>query len=1182
MTRLLRFVDFNQRYHLPFRSVYRKFIIPPPAFVNSPRKFFPLNKEPAFDIIAPKFFREEIFTDFAHLHVHTEYSLLDGAARIGDLLDAAKNFGMNSLAITDHGTMYGIIDFYKAAQKRGIKPIIGCEVYVAPKSRYLREEIDGVKYFHLVLLAENNDGYKNLLKLASAAALEGFYYRPRVDKELLRKYHGGLIALSACVAGEIPRAILQNNIRRAVELTKEYVDIFGRENFFLELQNHGLDEEIKVRAALKKISAELNIELVATNDSHYVRREDAEFHDLLLCLQTNRTIADKRRMKFSSDDYFLKSAEEMRELFADTPEACDNTLKIAERCNVTIEFGNFQMPEFPLPENYSDAATYLRDLCNEKISARYPTVTEEIRERLNHELEIIHGMGYDGYFLIVYDFINFARRNKIPVGPGRGSAAGSLVAYVLEITELDPLKYNLLFERFLNPERVTLPDIDVDLCYIRRDEVIEYVRSRYGADKVSQIATFGTLAAKAAIRDVVRVLDLNFDIGTKLVKMIPNVLNITLDDAMTKSNALRGEYETNPESKKILDFARKLEGLPRHLSVHAAGVVISQRPLVEVVPLQMSNNVLVTQFDKDKVEELGLLKMDFLGLRTLTIVDNTISNIRKSQGVDVKISEIPLVDELTAKMLSDGKTGAVFQMESAGMTNLVKDLQPASFEDLIPTVALYRPGPLGSGMVEDFIAGRHGRKVTNYLHPKLEPILKETFGVILYQEQVMQIVQTLAGFSLGQADLLRRAMGKKKAEILLAQKENFLQGCAKNGVDKMLAEKIFELLSHFADYGFNKSHSAAYALLAWQTAYLKAHFPAEYMAAIMSAVADADKVAAYVELSRNMGIKVLPPDINSGEVNFSVDNGAIRFGLSAVKTVGESTSESIIAERKRGGKFKSLEDFCARVDLKSCPRRSLEKLIKCGAFDSLDTRRTALLESLDIAIASGAKKQFNRKYGAISLFGDDEIPFKLLNVPERPKKEILAWEKEILCFYVSGHPLDDFRENFSGLTTSAEINDGKFLGKRVKFGGIVTDVRRIMTKRGDPMAFLQLEDFCGKVDVTLFTKVFNDAINLVVPDEIVVVNGKVESKDDSVLILADSVIAAKDYAPDFYLTLPKTLDTPATFDELKKISAANVGDRKIILNRDGCWRRTLLKISDTPEVRAALKNLLGEKNFRAY
>ena len=678
--------------------------------------------------------------NFTHLHVHTEYSLLDGAARINDLLDAAKNFGMTSLAITDHGTMYGVIDFYKAAKKRGIKPIIGCEVYVAPQSRFDREKTDGTKYFHLILLAENDTGYKNLVKLASRAATEGFYYRPRVDKEILSEYHEGLIALSACVAGEIPRAILDGNFNRAKELIAEYVDIFGRDNFFLEIQNHGLDDEYKVRRALKNFSAEMNIPLVATNDSHYVRREDAEFHDLLLCIQTNKIIHDAKRMKFSSDDYYLKSAEEMRELFFDTPEACDNTLKIAERCNVTLEFGKFQMPEFPLPEGYTAAADYLRDLCYKKLPERYETLTDEIKTRLDHELEIIHGMGYDGYFLIVYDFINFARRNKIPVGPGRGSAAGSLVAYVLEITELDPLKYNLLFERFLNPERVTLPDIDVDLCYIRRDEVIAYVKDRYGAEKVSQIATFGTMAAKAAIRDVARVLDVTYQESSRLVKMIPNVLNITLDEALKKSKDLRDEYENNPESKRILDFAGKLEGLPRHASVHAAGVVISKIPLDEIVPLQISNGALVTQYDKDKIEELGLLKMDFLGLRTLTIMEETLENVKASRGVELELSMIPLHDKKTSEMLSAGKTGAVFQMESAGMTALVKELRPEGFEDLIPTVALYRPGPLGSGMVEDFIAGKHGRKVTHYLHPKLEPILKETFGVILYQEQVMQIV----------------------------------------------------------------------------------------------------------------------------------------------------------------------------------------------------------------------------------------------------------------------------------------------------------------------------------------------------------------------------------------------------------------------------------------------------------
>ncbi|MBD3879921.1 MAG: DNA polymerase III subunit alpha [Quinella sp. 1Q5] len=1120
--------------------------------------------------------------NFTHLHVHTEYSLLDGAARINDLLDAAKNFGMTSLAITDHGTMYGVIDFYKAALKRGIKPIIGCEVYVAPQSRFDREKTDGTKYFHLILLAENNTGYKNLVKLASRAATEGFYYRPRVDKEILREYHEGLIALSACVAGEIPRAILDEDLKHARELIAEYVEIFGQDNFFLEIQNHGLDDEYKVRRALKALSAEMNIPLVATNDSHYVRREDSEFHDLLLCIQTNKTIHDAKRMKFSSDDYYLKSAEEMRELFFDTPEACDNTLRIAERCNVTLEFGKFQMPEFPLPEGYTAAADYLRDLCYKKLPSRYETLTDEIKTRLDHELKIIHGMGYDGYFLIVYDFINFARRNKIPVGPGRGSAAGSLVAYVLEITELDPLKYNLLFERFLNPERVTLPDIDVDLCYIRRDEVITYVKDRYGAEKVSQIATFGTMAAKAAIRDVARVLDVSYAESSRLVKMIPNVLNITLDDALKKSKDLRDEYETNLESKRILDFAGKLEGLPRHASVHAAGVVISKVPLDEIVPLQILNGALVTQYDKDKIEELGLLKMDFLGLRTLTIMEETLENVKASRGVDLELSMIPLQDKKTSDMLSAGKTGAVFQMESAGMTALVKELRPEGFEDLIPTVALYRPGPLGSGMVEDFIAGKHGRKVAHYLHPKLEPILKETFGVILYQEQVMQIVQTLAGFTLGQADILRRAMGKKKADILLAQKENFLRGCESNGVDNALAEKIFELLTHFADYGFNKSHSAAYGLLAWQTAYLKAHYPAEYMAAMMSGTPDVDKIAGYIEMSRRMGIKVLPPDINAGSAHFTVDGGAIRFGLAAVKTVGEGAVDYIVDERQHG-KFKSLTDFCGRLDSKKVPRRSLENLIKCGAFDSVDKRRTALLAALDSAMEAGTKRYHERQSGAISLFGDDELHetnSTLPDVKERSPNEILAWEKETLGFYISGHPLDDLRERFSALKTSKDL--GKFIGRRVKIGGLITEVRRIMTKRGESMAFLKVEDFDGTIDITLFPAVFSKSFNVALVDEVVVVEGRVDNMNDTISILADRITAAEFYAADFWLTIPEHLETSATFAKLKEIFAEHVGTSRISLNRFGEWKRLPQKISDGSVLRGELIDLLGADNVKIY
>lgn len=951
--------------------------------------------------------------------------------------------------------------------------------------------------------------------------------------------------------------------------------------FFLEIQDHGLDTERKVRDALKVFSAELNLPLVATNDSHYVRRADSEFHDLLLCIQTNKNVHDDKRWKFSSDEYYLRSPEEMSELFSDTPDACDNTLKIAERCNVEIEFGKFYMPEFPLSKNYSDAE-YLRELCYEKLPTRYETLTDEIKTRLDYELKIIHDMGYDGYFLIVHDFLNFARSKKIPVGPGRGSAAGSLVSYLLGISALDPIKYNLLFERFLNPERVTLPDIDIDLCYLRREEVIEYVRERYGVERVSQIATFGTLAAKAAIRDVIRVLGIDYSEGTRLVKMIPNVLNITLEDALKKSRELRGEYETNPDSKRIINFARKLEGLPRHLSVHAAGVVISKLPLDEIVPLQISNGTLVTQYDKDTIEELGLLKMDFLGLRTLTIVADTLKNIKISRGVELELSQIPLRDAKTAKMLTAGETGAVFQMESAGMTALVKELAPECFEDLIPTLALYRPGPLGSGMVAEFIAGKHGRKVKEYLHPKLEPILKETFGVILYQEQVMQIVQTLAGFTLGQADLLRRAMSKKKADILLAQKENFLRGCESNGVEKALAEKIFELLSHFADYGFNKSHSAAYGLLAWQTAYLKAHYPAEYLAAIMSSAQDADKVTAYIELARRMKIKILPPDINLSASKFAIDNGAIRFGLSAIKTVGEVATENVIQEREHGGKFKSLTDFCGRVDLKNFTRRSMENLIKCGAFDSMNKNRAALLESLDASRAEGAKKHMDWKSGAISLFGDEDFVEESPDVRERSLKEILAWEKETLGFYISGHPLDDFREKFSNLTASKDILDGKFSGKRVKVGGIITDVRRLTTKRGDSMAYLVLEDFGGVLDVTLFPNIFRQTINVALLDEIVIVEGRVDNSSDSIQLLADKVTRAEDYAADFWLTIPARLENPATFDTLKKIFNKHAGDSRVFLNRRGVWKKITAQISDNPTLREELRNLLGTENIRLY
>ena len=1125
--------------------------------------------------------------NFVHLHTHTEFSLLDGAARISELLDRAKNFGMNSIAITDHGTMYGVIDFYKKAIQRGIKPIIGCEVYIAPTSRFFRDSVNGIKYFHLILLAENNLGYKNLVKLVSHAATEGFYYKPRIDKEILRKYHEGLIALSACTAGEIPNAILQDNFSRAVEISEEYLEIFGEKNFFLEIQNHGLSDEKIVRDAMKKISQKLNIPLVATNDIHYVNRDDSEVHDILLCIQTNKTFNDKKRLRFSSDDYFLKSAEEMREIFSDFPDACDNTLKIAERCNVSFDFGKIQMPVYKLPAPYTEEKIFLRDLCYKKISERYEKITDEIKIRLDYELKIINRMGFDGYFLIVWDFINFARKNKIAVGPGRGSAAGSIVAYLLGITSLDPLKFNLLFERFLNPERVTMPDIDIDFCYIRREEVIEYVKKIYGEDHVAQIVTFGTLAAKAAIRDVVRTLEIPYSEGSRIIEMMPNELKFTLDQALESSKNLLNEYKNNSTVKKIIDLAKKLEGLPRHASVHAAGVVISKNPLTDYVPVQILNDTLITQYDKDKIEEIGLLKMDFLGLRTLTIIQEAVSNIKKTCGIDLDMEKIPLEDEKTAKILSAGETGAVFQMESAGMMNMIRDLQPKNFFDLIPTVALYRPGPLGSGMVADFIDGKHGIKTPTYLLPQLEPILKETFGVILYQEQVMQIVQTLAGFTLGQADILRRAMSKKKAAILLAQKENFLKGCAKNNISEKLAEKIFNLLKNFADYGFNKSHSAAYGFLAWQTAYLKANYPKEFMAAMMSSVMDNDKVAVYIEMTQAMGIKVLGPDINLSDVHFTIDGDSIRFALSAIKNLGESVIKKVVEVRERGGNFTSLENFCSRIELKDFTRRALENLIKCGAFDSIDKRRTALLESLESALAAGRSKQLDDARGQIGLFGDEEIQdsgYKIPDIPERPKKEILAWEKNILGFYISGHPLDEFSEKIFNLTKLKDISEGKILsGKRVKVGGIITESRRLTTKKGDMMAFATLEDFSGSLKITIFPAVFNRYMNLIVPDEIVIIAGKVELGDEK-QILADKIISAQNYLPDFYLTVSDELENSSTYDELKKIFSKNRGDCEVFLKKCGKWQKlgNDKKISYDKKICEQLKNLLGEENVKIY
>ena len=1126
---------------------------------------------------------------FVHLHVHTEYSLLDGASRIKELVQRTKELGMDSIAITDHGVMYGAIAFYKEAMAQGIHPIIGCEVYVAPQSRHERAEVDGVRYYHLILLAENEIGYRNLVRLVSLANIEGYYYKPRVDKDLLRQYHEGIIALSACVAGEIPRSILRGDPERTDEILAEYVDIFGRDNFFLELQDHGLPEEKTVNHALRDLSKKHDIGLVATNDIHYVRAEDSEFHDILLCVQTGRTINDPNRMRFSGPDYYLKSEAEMTAIFHDYPGAVENTAKIAARCRVDFTFGELQLPFYPIPEKFADDDAYLRTLCEERLPERYSEITNEIRLRLDYELGVIHGMGYASYFLIVWDFINYARGHGVAVGPGRGSAAGSIVAYLLGITNIDPLRYALLFERFLNPERVSMPDIDIDFDDINRGRVISYVKERYGEDHVAQIATFGTMGAKGAIRDVGRVLEMSFSEVSNITKLVPSELNITIDRALKESADFRRLYDEDESVRRVIDLARKIEGLPRNTSIHAAGVVIAKEPLTNHVPVWISEGTLVTEFDKDDVEALGLLKMDFLGLRTLSIIEDALKNIRKSHGIDIDIDNIPLEDDLTAQMLCDGDTGAVFQMESAGMTNLVKDLQPKGFVDLIPTVALYRPGPLGSGMVTDFIDGLHGKKEVVYMHPLLEPILKETFGVVLYQEQVMQIVQVLAGFTLGQADLLRRAMGKKKHALLMAQKESFLAGCANNGIDAPLANHIFDLLTHFADYGFNKSHSASYGLLAWQTAYLKAHYPVEFMAGVLTSIMDkTDKIPVYIRLCHQMKIRILPPDINSSAATFSIERGAIRFGLAAVRNVGENAIAVLEHVREEGGPFRSLVDFCTRVDLRILNKRAIESLIKCGAFDSLGIDRNHLLASLNAAVTDAARRQRDLLSGQIGLFGDEAMAEiqqigDFDDVPLCTPRERLIWEKEATGFYITGHPLEDNQETLSHLQPIGQIAAAVRRDRQLmRVGGILTSTKRFTTKKGDTMLFADLEDFTGTLEVTVFPRVFYAHVSDLEPDQVVVIQGRVDTAGDAPKLLADEIWRIDDYRTSYYLTPPQDADRAALWEKMKDVFAAHTGDHPVYVQSDGRWRRLdeTYWIDGTPEVRAELSTLLGETSVR--
>ncbi|WP_094605085.1 DNA polymerase III subunit alpha [Sporomusa silvacetica DSM 10669] len=1123
---------------------------------------------------------------FVHLHNHTEYSLLDGAGRIKDLVSRAKELGMPAVAVTDHGTMYGIIDFYKQAKKQGIKPIIGCEVYVAPRSRFDKAAVEGESYYHLVLLAYNEQGYRNLIELVSRGYSEGFYYKPRIDREILRSYNEGLIGLSACIAGEIPAAILRGDIDKAEALASEYKEIFGAENFFIELQDHGMPEEKQANQQLVKIARKLGLGLVATNDAHYINKQDAECHDVLLCIQTGKTVDEPGRMRFPSDDFYLKTPAEMAELFAEYPEALANTCKIAERCDVTFNFDILYLPDFPTPDGTSDTE-YLTKLCQEALSWRYQEITPEVTARLDYELDVIKKMGYPSYFLIVWDFVNYARTKSIPVGPGRGSAAGSIVAYLLGITSIDPLKYGLLFERFLNPERVSMPDIDIDFCYERRSEIIEYVVARYGSDRVAQIITFGTMAARAAIRDVGRALNLPYGDVDRIAKLVPAELGITLKKALTANKELKELYDTEDTVKKLVDLAMAVEGLPRHASTHAAGVVIAKEPLTHFAPLQLSSEgFLVTQYDKDRIEEIGLLKMDLLGLRTLTVIGDAIKLIKENRGEELDIEQIPLADTKTCAMLASGDTSGVFQMESSGMTNLVKELRPERFDDLIPLVALYRPGPLGSGMVSDFIEGRHGKKTVTYLHPVLEPILKDTFGVILYQEQVMEIASTLAGFTLGQADLLRRAMGKKKHEVLAAQRENFLRGAAERGIDAKLAHEVFELMTHFADYGFNKSHSAAYALVAYQTAYLKAHYPQEFYAALLTSVMGTnDKIGYYIEECRRRKIAVLPPDINASGRAFSVDRGAIRFGLAGVKNAGENALESIIAARKKGGNFTSLVDFCSRVDMRLVNKRVIESLIKCGAFDSLKARRAQFLEVLEQAVEVAACRQKDAASGQLGLFGDDTMEcvndVVLPDIAELPQEQLLALEKEITGFYITGHPLDKYRAKLETLPALGSLAEGQYTdGQLIRVGGLIASAKRINTKNGSMMCFVALEDFTGQVEVIVFPRVFEKTGRLLAPDLPIMVYGRLNIHEEGAKIMADDILPLGNAGAEVRITLNKDQETSDVLVGLKKLLNKYTGSsavylhlvdsRRVIKTERDFW------IEPTPAALAAIEGLLGK------
>ena len=1108
---------------------------------------------------------------FAHLHVHTEYSLLDGSNKIKEYVARVKELGMNSAAITDHGVMYGVIDFYRAAKAAGIKPILGCEVYVAPGSRH--EKVTGGnaddRYYHLVLLAENQKGYENLVKIVSKGFVEGYYYKPRVDIELLEEYHEGIIALSACLAGEVQKNLLRNMYDEAFKAAKRYESIFGKGNFFLELQDHGMAEQRMVNQQLLRLSQETGIELVATNDVHYTYAEDEKPHDILLCIQTGKKLEDENRMRYEGGQYYVKSEQEMKTLFPYALEAIENTQKIADRCNVEIEFGVTKLPKYDVPEGYT-SWEYLNKLCFDGLYSRYENPEGELTDRLNYELGVIKTMGYVDYFLIVWDFIKYARDNDIMVGPGRGSAAGSIVSYCLGITNIDPIRYQLLFERFLNPERVSMPDIDIDFCFERRQEVIDYVVRKYGADRVVQIVTFGTLAAKGVLRDVGRVMDLPYAFVDSIAKLVPTELNITLEKAL-QNNEFKALYETNDEVRLLVDMSKRLEGLPRHSSMHAAGVVISQKSVDEYVPLSLgSDGSVTTQFTMTTLEELGLLKMDFLGLRTLTVIQNAVQLVEKNKGIKIDIDHIDFNDKAVLDSIGTGRTDGVFQLESAGMKSFMKELKPQSLEDIIAGISLYRPGPMD--FIPQYIKGKNDQSSIMYDCPQLEPILKPTYGCIVYQEQVMQIVRDLAGYTLGRSDLLRRAMSKKKADVMAKERQSFVYGnpeegvpgCLAKGISEQVANKIYDEMIDFAKYAFNKSHAAAYAVVSYQTAYLKHYYPVEFMAALMTSVIDnSGKVSEYIYTCRQMGIEILPPDINKGEGRFSVDGNNIRYGLAAIKSVGRPVIDAIVREREQNGPFKHLKDFIERLSGKEVNKRTIESFIKAGALDSLQgTRKQFMVIYVKILDQVNQEKKYSMT-GQMSLFDivseeqKSEFDIRLPDVGEYEKETLLAFEKEVLGIYISGHPMQEYeakwRKNISATTLDFQLDEetGRTKvreGAKAIVGGMITGKTIKNTKNNKTMAFLTVEDLVGTVEVVVFPKDYEKSRMYLNEDTKVFVKGRVSEEDDNASkLICESIIPFEQIPCEIWIQFADIASYMAQEQKLFEMTKFSEGNDSIVI-----------------------------------